>query len=65
EREYKEKFEELNKLWKDIDHGIIKEVTSQHLEKALSLAKEIIDRFKSLLPEEIKGEELLKEEENE
>lgn len=65
EKEYKGKFEELNKLWKDIDHKIIEDVTPQHLERALNLTKEIIDRFKSLLPEEIKSEELLERIENE
>lgn len=53
EKEYIEKFKELNKLWKDIDHKVIEEVTTQHLEKALTLTKEIIDRFKKLLPKEI------------
>jgi len=58
EKEYIDKFKELDKLWKDIDHKIIKHVTSEYLEKALKLTKEIIDRFKELLPEEIRGEEL-------
>jgi hypothetical protein len=58
EKEYIEKFKELDKLWKDIDHKTIKEVNIEHLEKALNLAKEIIDRFKLLLPEDIRGEEL-------
>ncbi len=58
EKEYIEKFEELNKLWKDIDHKIIKEVTTEHLGRALQLAKDIIDRFKKLLPKEVVGEEL-------
>jgi hypothetical protein len=31
------------------------------LERALKLAREIIDRFKLLLPEDIKGEELPEE----
>ncbi len=58
EKEYIEKFDELNKLWKDIDHKIIKEVTTDHLGRALQLAKDIIDRFKKLLPKEVLGEEL-------
>jgi predicted nucleotidyltransferase len=62
EKEYIDKFKELDKLWKDIDHKIIKEVTTEHLGKALKLTREIVDRFKELLPEEIKGEELPKEE---
>jgi len=58
EKEYVDKFKELDKLWKDIDHKVIKEVTTEHLEKALRLTKEMIDRFKKLLPAEIIGEEL-------
>jgi len=61
EKEYIDKFKELDKIWKDIDHKVIEEVTTQHLEKALNLAKEIIDRLKKLLPKEIVGEELPKE----
>jgi len=57
EKVYLDKFKELDKLWKDIDHKEIKEVTTDHLQKALTLAKEIIDRLKELLPEEIFGEE--------
>lgn len=60
EKKYITKYKDLNKLWKDIDHKEIKEVTTQHLEKALNLAKEIVDRFKKLLPKEIIGEELPK-----
>ena len=58
EKEYINKFNELDKLWKDIDHKIIKEVTTEHLGRALKLAKDIIDRFKKLLPKEVVGEEL-------
>jgi predicted nucleotidyltransferase len=58
EKVYIEKFNELDKLWKDIDHKIIKEVTTDHLNRALILAKEFIDRFKKLLPKDILGEEL-------
>jgi predicted nucleotidyltransferase len=58
EKEYIEKFKELDKLWKDIDHKIVKNVTTEHLEKALKLTREIVNRFKDLLPKEIK-EELL------
>jgi hypothetical protein len=61
EKEYIEKFKELDKLWKDIDHKVVKKVDIQYLEKALKLAREIIDRFKLLLPEDIKGEELPEE----
>jgi predicted nucleotidyltransferase len=58
EKEYIQKFDELNKLWKDIDHKIIKEVTTEHLNRALILTKELIDRFKKMLPKDILGEEL-------
>jgi predicted nucleotidyltransferase len=53
EEEYIEKFKELDKLWKDIDHEVIKEVSVKHLAKALKLTEEILERFKKLLPEEI------------
>jgi len=58
EKVYIEKFKELDKLWKDIDHKIIKEVTVEHLDKALKLCKEIMDRFRQLIPKELAGEEL-------
>ncbi|MEM5829830.1 MAG: nucleotidyltransferase domain-containing protein [Candidatus Aenigmatarchaeota archaeon] len=56
EEEYIEKFKELDKLWKDIEHKIVKDVDATYLDKALKLAREIIDRFKILLPEEFKPE---------
>jgi predicted nucleotidyltransferase len=58
EKEYVDKFKELDKLWKDIDHKEIKDVTTEHLNKALQITKEIIERFKKILPTEILGEEL-------
>src|SRR3989304_3267648 len=58
ERAYVDKFKELDQLWKDIDHKAIKEVTTGHLENALKLSKEIIDRFKKLLPDDLRGEEI-------
>jgi len=58
EKEYIEKFKELDKLWKDIDHKEIKEVTTEHLEKALQISKQVIDRMKKLLPTDLTGEEL-------
>lgn len=57
-----EKWNEMNKMWKDIDHKIVKEVDAAYLDKAMKLAKEIIDRFKKLIPKEILGEELPEEE---
>lgn len=61
EQQYVEKFKELDGLWRAIDHKEIKEVTTEHVEKALNLTKEIIDRMKKLLPKEIVGKELFKE----
>lgn len=58
EKIYVDKFKELDDLWKAIDHKEIKEVTTDHLQKALNLSKEIIDRFKKILPKDIIGEEL-------
>lgn len=58
EKIYVTKFAELDKLWKDIDHKIIKEVTPEHLDKALKLAQELIERFKKILPKDLLGEEL-------
>ena len=54
EKEYVEKFKELNKLWKDIDHGVIKEVEPKHLARAMELATDIINRMEKLLPKEIR-----------
>lgn len=62
EKIYVEKFKELDDLWKAIDHREIKEVKAEHLEKALTLSKELIDRLKKVLPKEIVGEELAEEE---
>src|SRR3989338_4732948 len=56
EKEYVDKFVQLDKLWKDIDHGDIKEVTTDHLNDALELAKSMIDRMKKLLPKDFVGE---------
>ncbi len=59
EKEYIDKFEELNKLWKDLDHGVIKKPTTEHLEKAMKLSTDIIERMKKLLPENLKNVDLL------
>jgi predicted nucleotidyltransferase len=53
ESEYIDKFNELNKLWKDIDHKIVKKAEAKHLEKATELSEEIIERMKKLLPKEL------------
>ncbi len=49
---------ELNKMWKDIDYKIVKDVDTKYLQKALTLTEEIVERFKKLVPKEILGEEL-------
>ncbi len=56
EREYLDKFKELNKLWKDIDHKKVKEVDGAYLNKALKLAEEIVDRMNKILPKELQVE---------
>lgn len=53
EQEYVDKFEELNKLWKDIDHERIKKTTPEHVSRAMSLSTKIIERMKKLLPKDI------------
>ncbi|MEM7821301.1 MAG: nucleotidyltransferase domain-containing protein [Candidatus Aenigmatarchaeota archaeon] len=58
EEGWEEKFKELDTLWKDIDHKKIEEVTTEHLEKAIKIAVEFVDRLKKLLPEDIIGEEI-------
>jgi predicted nucleotidyltransferase len=62
EKVWIEKFEQINKLWKDIDHKVVKSVDAEYLNKALTLSKEIIERFKKLIPKEVLGEELPPEE---
>ncbi|MGC8993501.1 MAG: nucleotidyltransferase family protein [Candidatus Aenigmatarchaeota archaeon] len=56
EKEFLDKWNELNKLWKDIDHQIVKEIDANYLQRALNLTKEIIERFKQILPKEIMEE---------
>lgn len=53
EKEYVKKFEDLNKLWKDIDHGEIKKIKPEHLKKAMDLATDITDRMKKFLPKDL------------
>jgi predicted nucleotidyltransferase len=59
EPEYITKFEELNKLWKDIDHKKVKEVDTTHLTKAMKLSSDIIYRMKKLLPKDLVEADLL------
>jgi len=62
EKIYIDKFKELDLLWKKIDHREIKDATPQHLETALQLAKDLIVRFKTMIPKEIVGDEIPLEE---
>jgi predicted nucleotidyltransferase len=55
------KFQDMNKMWKDIDHKIVKDVDGEYLENALKLSRSIIDRFKKLIPKDVLGEELPEE----
>jgi len=57
ENDFLEKWKEIDKLWKDIDHQVVKEVDGEYLQKALKIAKELIERFRKLLPDEILKEE--------
>lgn len=53
EEEYVDKFKELNKLWKDLDHKIIEKAEPKHLEKAMVLSTDIIKRMKKILPKDL------------
>jgi predicted nucleotidyltransferase len=61
EKTWIKKFQDMNKMWKDIDHKVVKDVDGEYLNKALNLSREIIDRFKKLIPKEVLGEELPEE----
>ncbi|MCD6226566.1 MAG: nucleotidyltransferase domain-containing protein [Candidatus Aenigmarchaeota archaeon] len=54
EKIYIDKYKELDKMWKDVDHKIIENPDIDYLKKALVLATDIIERMKKLLPEELK-----------
>jgi len=53
EGEFLEKWKEIDRLWKDVDHQVIKEISAEYLQRALTLAQEIMERFKRLLPKDI------------
>lgn len=57
EAKYIKKFEQLNKMWKDIDHKVVKEVNPDYLKGAIKLAEELITRMKKLLPEDVVAKE--------
>ncbi|MEM5853723.1 MAG: nucleotidyltransferase domain-containing protein [Candidatus Aenigmatarchaeota archaeon] len=61
EAEYIEKFKQLDKMWKDLEHKVVKEVDAGYLDKAMELAFDIVERFKLLLPEELKEEDVIGE----
>ena len=48
-----EKFKEIDKLWKDIDHKVIKEVKVEHLERALKIADDIVSKMYGMLPKHV------------
>lgn len=56
EIEYLEKYNELNKIWKKIEHEGV-EVTVLHLDSAMKLAEDLVNRFKKLIPSEMLKEE--------
>jgi hypothetical protein len=43
-------------MWKDIDHGKVKEIDCGYLSKAVALAEDIVERMNRLLPKEMRGE---------
>ena len=53
EPEFLEKFKKLNKLWKDIDHEVVKEITPEYVAEAFKLSNEIVSKMKQLLPKDI------------
>lgn len=61
EKEYLKKFNDLNKLWKDIDHGKVKEIDGKYLQKAIELASDIVERMNKLLPKEYQVEKKRKQ----
>ncbi|MBI2545372.1 MAG: nucleotidyltransferase domain-containing protein [Candidatus Aenigmarchaeota archaeon] len=61
EKKYVDLFVKLDKLWKDIDHNEIKNVTTDHLNEAIETTEEMIERMKKLLPKDFVGEEMPKE----
>ena len=61
EKEWIGKYQELDKMWKDVDHKVVKDVTPEYLGRAMQLSKELIERFKKLVPKDLVGEELPEE----
>jgi len=53
EKEYIQKYNDLNKLWKDLDHKVIETPTPDYVAKTDKLARDIIERMKKLLPKDL------------
>jgi len=53
EKEYIQKYQDLNKLWKDLDHKIIETPNPEYVAKADKLARGIIERMRKLLPKDL------------
>ncbi|MBN2252151.1 MAG: nucleotidyltransferase domain-containing protein [Kosmotogaceae bacterium] len=64
DKSYLEKFDRLNRLWKDIDHERVKEIDGEYLDDALGLATDIVERMNELLPEDYRVEKKGGEEED-
>lgn len=56
EQSYVKKFEKLNKLWKDIDHGNVKDIDAKYVDKAMVLANDIFERMNKMLPKDLRSE---------
>jgi predicted nucleotidyltransferase len=59
EKEYIGKYQELNKLWKDLDHKRVENPNPEYVGKADKIARDIIERMKKLLPKELQEVDLL------
>ena len=53
EKEYIQKFKDINKLWKDLDHKLIETPTPEYVAKADKIARDMIERMKKLLPKDL------------
>ncbi len=60
EKEYIQKYKDLNKLWKDLDHKRVKKSNPDYVKKADGVSRDIIERLKKLLPEDLREVELPK-----
>lgn len=60
EKEYIEKYKDLNKLWKDLDHKRVEKSDPDYVKKADKISRDIIKRLKKLLPKDLQEVELPK-----